>query len=87
LPAGEKTRRATSTPEPAPDAWRLLIRPCLLLPVCRYHALAMDPSSSSGIGVPGFVDPEEDNANAMGFDFFSQLDSMPPPSNAAGIYI
>ncbi|CAD6255646.1 unnamed protein product [Miscanthus lutarioriparius] len=44
----------------------------------------MDPSSSSGFGVPGFMDPEEDNANAMGFDFFSQLDSMPPPSNAAG---
>jgi len=47
----------------------------------------MDPSSSSGFGVPGFVDPEEDNANAIGFDFFSQLDSMPPPSNVAGIYI
>jgi hypothetical protein len=45
----------------------------------------MDPSSSSGFGVPVFVDPEEDNT--MGFDFFSQLDSMPPPSNAAGIYI
>jgi hypothetical protein len=45
----------------------------------------MDPSWSSGFGVPGFVDPEEDYA--MGFDFFSQLDSMPPPSNAAGIYI
>jgi len=71
LPVGETTRRATSTPEPASDAWWLLIRPCLLLLVCHYHALAMDPSSSSGIGVLGFVDPEEDNANAIGFDFFS----------------
>jgi hypothetical protein len=71
--------------ELALDAWRLLIRPCLLLPMCRCHTLAMDPSWSSGFGVPGFVDLEEDYA--MGFDFFSQLDSMPPPSNAAGIYI
>jgi len=35
----------------------------------------------------GFVDPEEDNTNAMGFDFFSQLDCMPPPSIVASIYI
>jgi len=31
------------------------------------------------------MDPEEDKTKAMAFDFFSHLDSMPLPSNPAGI--